>query len=158
MFAPAPAMQAMNAQAMEPTAEVYPIPRLPVPAAEPPPRLARGQAEEAHDPLPVPLSTPAEVPVPVTPVTAVVVARVSMPSPGDLGVNPAADWTVTLSRLEAMGLGAFQLQEVPQGGGWVFVGQMRTAQPGHSQRITTTPAATRGAALRLALLEVERSR
>jgi hypothetical protein len=80
-----------------------------------------------------------------------------MPSPSELGVAPAGDWTVSLARLEELGLGAFQLQEAPQGG-WVFVGQMRTTQPGHYRRIATAPAASRGAALRLALLEVERLR
>ncbi len=81
-----------------------------------------------------------------------------MPSPGDLGVTPAApDWTVTLERLEALGLGTFQFQEAQQGG-WVFVGQLHTAQPGHFQRITTGPAPTRGEAIRLALALAERSR
>ena len=42
-------------------------------------------------------------------------------SPGELGVIPAADWTASLTRLETMGLGAFQLQEAPEGGGWALL-------------------------------------
>src|SRR5437016_13468320 len=104
MFVPSTAAPGMNAPMSAPAAEVYPIPRLPVPRSEPPPRVACGQSEDAHDPLPA----PAPIWAPASRTT--VVARVSMPSPGELGVTSATDWTVALSRLEAMGLGAFQLQ------------------------------------------------
>ncbi len=88
--------------------------------------------------------------------TVATVTTLSIPSPNTLGVTPAAqEWTVTLAQLEAMGLGTFQFQEASQGG-WVFVGQMHTSQPGRHQRIATAPAATRGDAIQLALAEAQR--
>jgi hypothetical protein len=81
-----------------------------------------------------------------------------MPAPGEVGVSVAAspaDWTVALARLETLGLVAFNAQELREGG-WVFVCQLKTAQPGQRHRIEAGPAATKAEAIRLALVEAER--
>lgn len=111
----------------------------------PPPRLMRGQMDEAPAAPAGPSWTPDPVPAPAPTVVA-------MPRPGEVGVAQAPQaWTTSLARLEELGMGTFQFQEQSQG--WVLICQMRTAQPGTKQRITTRPTATRAEAARLALAE-----
>ena len=140
-----------------PRPEFFPVPRLPVPPAGPRPRLARGQSDEPAPPaLPVASVTPT---TPVWTAAPVPVAPLSMPSPAALGFTaaPSGDWTAPLARLESLGLSEFLFKQTPEGG-WVFVGQLRTADPGRHHRIAVGPVTTRTEAVRLALAEAERSK
>jgi hypothetical protein len=90
--------------------------------------------------------------------TTVAVIPVSLPKPCELGLNAApsaADWTVSLSKLEALGATLFAVRENPDGG-WTFVCQLRTTEQNRRLRIETGPVPTKAEAIRLALVEAER--
>jgi hypothetical protein len=86
---------------------------------------------------------------------------VSIPSPGAFGVADApeapagTDWTAVRQRIKEVGIVAFKVIEMPQGG-WRFVCDVRTAEPGRLRRIETGPAATEAEAITLALAEARR--
>src|SRR5436305_6396399 len=130
-----------------PSAGAYVPPRLAVPSPARP--VVRGQMPDAPAPLTAPVMTPAPAPVPERSSPP---APVSMPAPASFGLAPAEDWTTCLEQLEKLGLVGCQVLEAP-GGGCQFVYQLRTAEPGRHYRIESGPAATKTAAIKLALAD-----
>jgi hypothetical protein len=141
----------------------YVPPRLPTPPAI----LARGKSEdEPLPPAPAAATTqaPTQAPAPAPTWTALPVATtaavmpVTLPKPGELGLNAApsaAEWTVPLSKLEALGATLFAARENPSGG-WTFVCHLRTSDQNRRLRIEAGPVPTKAEAIRLALVEAER--
>ena len=70
-------------------------------------------------------------------------------------VEPGTDLSTLRQRMKELGVVAYQATELPQGG-WRFVCDLRTAQPGHLRRIETGPTATETEAIALAIAEAGR--
>jgi hypothetical protein len=146
--APRPAAPAPQQGASPAALARGPVPREPV---------VRGQKEEEREPAPAAPPEPTIEPPP---------APLSIPSPDALGLVAApqrpppgapsgTDWASLRQRLTELGVVAFQVHELPQGG-WRFVCDLRTARPGCLRRIETGPAATEAEAIALALAEAGR--
>ena len=85
--------------------------------------------------------------------TALVVLGLYMTALPDVGFNT---WKIRLVLYhKELGIIAFEVQELPQGG-WRFVCDVRTTQTGCLRRIETGPAATEAEAISLALVEAGR--
>ncbi|MBI1914296.1 MAG: hypothetical protein HYS12_06100 [Planctomycetes bacterium] len=128
-----------------------PAPRVPVvrgqnadqPETAPPQSAVTAAA--AYTPPPVPVSIPSP--------RAFGVADVPEQQAG--GNATGTDWTTVRQRMKEVGIVAFKVLELPQGG-WRFVCDVRTTQPGRLRRIETGPAATEAEAITLALAEAGR--
>jgi hypothetical protein len=70
-------------------------------------------------------------------------------------VSSATDWTAIHKRMKEVGIVAFKMPELRQGG-WCFVCDVRTDLPGRLRRIEIGPAATEAEAISLALVEAGR--
>jgi hypothetical protein len=79
----------------------------------------------------------------------------AVPERSTANAEPATDLSMLRQRMKELGVVAYQATELPQGG-WRFVCDLRTAQPGRLRRIETGPTATETEAIALALAEAGR--
>src|SRR5262245_21783506 len=143
------------------------------PPARPAPRPAAPAPQQAAGlltPGPVPREPvvrgqKADEPAPPAAAAEPPPAPLSIPSPDALGLAvpprpaadapPGTDWASLRQRMKDLGVVAFEVRELPQGG-WHFVCDLRTARPGRLRRIETGPSATEAEAIALALAEAGR--
>lgn len=127
----------------------------PPPAWQPAP--PRPPAVAQQPPAPRPLVRAKGDDAPPTPSPP---ARLTMPSPGQLGITPAGaraaeavDWNAARRRLDRLGAVYFHVEKL-DAGGYRFTCLLPTRQPGRTHRVETV-AASEAEAIRLALAKAE---